>query len=149
MPVRRRRRSPWAQRTGFTLIELLVVIVILGLLAVIVGPEIVGRVGEARSTSARTQMELLGLALDNYKLDTGGYPTTEQGLAALRDRPTRGTSVNWRGPYLKKAVPLDPWKRPYVYRSPGARGADGYELVTLGRDGTSGGEGEDTDLGVP
>jgi general secretion pathway protein G len=148
MPIRRHALRARARRSGFTLIELLVVIVILGLLAVIVGPEIVGRVGEARSTSARTQMELLGLALDNYKLDTGSYPTTEQGLAALRDRPARGSAVNWRGPYLKKAVPLDPWKRPYVYRSPGPRGADGYELVTLGRDGTSGGEGEDADIGV-
>ena len=137
------------RRRGFTLIELLVVIVILGLLAVIVGPEIVGRVSEARSTSARTQMALIELALDNYRLDNGSYPTTEQGLAALRDRPSRGAVPNWRGPYLKKAVPLDPWKRPYVYRSPGARGADGYELVTLGRDGTSGGEGEDADITVP
>ena len=139
-----------ARGSGFTLIELLVVIIVLGLLAALVGPQIVGRVSEARNTSAKTQMELLGVALDNYRLDNGSYPTTDQGLAALRDRPSRGpVPANWRGPYLKKAVPLDPWGRAYVYRSPSARGQDGYGLVTLGRDGKSGGEGEDADLGTP
>lgn len=137
-------------RRGFTLLELLVVLVVLGLLAALVGPQIVGRVGEARGTSVRTQMELFGLALDNYRLDNGAYPTTEQGLAALRERPTRPPlPANWKGPYLRKEIPLDPWGRPYAYRSPGEKNRDGYDLVTLGRDGASGGTGEDADLVVP
>jgi general secretion pathway protein G len=135
---------------GFTLLEVLVVLLVIGLLAALVGPEIVGRVSDARTTAAKTQMELLGLALDNYRLDSGGYPTTDQGLAALRERPRRGPPpMNWHGPYLKKDVPLDPWGRAYVYRSPGERNRSGYDLVTLGRDGTSGGEGEDADIIVP
>jgi general secretion pathway protein G len=131
---------------GFTLIELLVVIAVLGLLAGLVGPKIVGHVSEARSTTARTQIDLLGVALDNYRLDNGSYPTTEQGLAALRERPMREpVPANWRGPYLRKAVPVDPWGRPYLYRVESA-GGSGFELQTLGRDGKSGGEGEDGDV---
>lgn len=129
---------------GFTLIELLVVIAVLGLLAGLVGPRIVGNVSEARSTTARTQIDLLGVALDSYRLDNGGYPTTDQGLAALRERPTREpVPTNWRGPYLRKAVPQDPWGRPYLYR---VQSQGGFELQTLGRDGKPGGEGEDRDL---
>jgi general secretion pathway protein G len=137
-------------RRGFTLLEVLVVLIVIALLAALVGPQIVGRVSEARTTAAKTQMELFSLALDNYRLDTGSYPTTEQGLAALRERPRRGPApLNWRGPYLRKEVPADPWGRPYVYRSPGERNPTGYDLVTLGRDGTSGGAGEDADLITP
>ena len=132
---------------GFTLIELLVVIAVLGLLAGLVGPRIVGRVSEAKSTTARTQIDLLGVALDSYRLDNGSYPTTEQGLAALRDRPAREpVPPNWKGPYLRKAVPLDPWGRPYVYRVQPPQGASAFELLSLGRDGKPGGEGEDQDL---
>lgn len=132
---------------GFTLIELLVVIIVLALLAGLVGPQIVGHVSEAKSATARTQIELLGVALDSYRLDNGDYPTSEQGLSALRDRPTREpVPSNWRGPYLRKAVPQDPWGRPYLYTSPAARGTGGYELQTLGRDGKPGGEREDADL---
>src|SRR5205809_2498457 len=132
---------------GFTLIEILVVIIVLGLLAALVGPRILGRVSEARSATARTQIDLLGLALDNYRLDNGEYPTTEQGLAALQEKPSREPlPLNWRGPYLKKAVPLDPWGRAYLYKSPGERTASGYDLYTLGRDGQPGGEGEDADI---
>ena len=132
---------------GFTLIELLVVIIVLALLAGLVGPQIVGHVSEAKSATARTQIELLGVALDSYRLDNGDYPTSEQGLSALRDRPTREpVPSNWRGPYLRKAVPQDPWGRPYLYSSPTARGTGGYELQTLGRDGKPGGEREDADL---
>jgi general secretion pathway protein G len=128
---------------GFTLIELLVVIIVLGLLAGLVGPRVVGHVSEARSTAARTQIDLLGVALDSYRLDNGSYPSTEQGLAALRDRPTRDPAPsNWRGPYLRKGVPVDPWGRPYIYR---AQSSD-YELQTLGRDGRPGGDGEDKDV---
>jgi general secretion pathway protein G len=104
-------------------------------------------VSEARTTTAGTQLELLGVALDSYRLDNGLYPTTEQGLAALREKPTQGpVPANWRGPYLRRAVPEDPWGRPYLYGSPPEAGGTGYELRTLGADGAPGGEGEDADL---
>ncbi|HXQ28687.1 MAG TPA: type II secretion system major pseudopilin GspG [Gemmatimonadales bacterium] len=135
------------RRSGFTLIEILVVIIILGLLAALVGPRILGRVSEAKSATARTQIELLGVALDNYHLDTGRYPTTEQGLDALMTKPEREPiPVNWRGPYLKRDVPVDPWGRPYIYKSPGDHNPSGYDLSTLGRDGQPGGDGEDADI---
>lgn len=144
--------SVWARHVrrssrGFTLLELVVVIIVLGLLAAIVAPQILGRVSDARTTSAETQVALFGTALDNYRLDNGAYPTTEQGLAALREKPSRAPiPTNWRGPYLRKDVPLDPWGKPYIYRSPGERNASGYDLLSLGRDGKPGGEGEDKDL---
>ena len=132
---------------GFTLIEILVVIIVLGLLAALVGPRILGRVSEAKSATARTQIELLGVALDNYRLDNGMYPTTEQGLQALQEQPTREPlPLNWRGPYLKKAVPLDPWGRPYIYKSPGEHNPSGYDLFSFGRDGQPGGVDEDADI---
>jgi general secretion pathway protein G len=135
------------RRSGFTLLELVVVIIVLGLLAGIVAPQIIGRLSEAKSTTAKTQIELLSVALDGYRLDNGSYPTTDQGLAALRERPTRApVPANWRGPYLRKAVPLDPWGRPYVYRAPGERNPSAFDLESLGRDGKPGGEGEDADL---
>ena len=134
-------------RVGFTLLELVVVIIVLGLLAAIVAPQILGRVSDARTTAAQTQVELFGTALDSYRLDNGSYPTTEQGLSALREKPTRApVPTNWRGPYLRKDVPLDPWGKPYIYRSPGERNASGYDLMSLGRDGKAGGEGEDKDV---
>lgn len=134
-------------RFGFTLLELVVVIIVLGLLAAIVAPQILGRVSDARTTAAQTQVELFGTALDSYRMDNGSYPTTEQGLAALRERPTRAPlPTNWRGPYLRKDVPLDPWGKPYLYRSPGERNTTGYDLSSLGRDGKVGGEGEDKDV---
>ena len=137
-------------RAAFTLLEVLVVLVVIALLAALVAPQILGRVSQARGTAATAQMELLGTALDSYRLDTGRYPTTEQGLRALRERPTRAPlPTGWRGPYLRKDVPMDPWGRAYEYRSPGRRNPDGFDLVTLGRDGASGGEGEDADLVVP
>lgn len=134
-------------RRGFTLLELLVVLVVLGLLAGLIGPQLFGRVGEAKTTTARTQMQLIGVALDSYRLDNGSYPATAQGLDALWLRPSRQPApMNWRGPYLRKAPPSDPWGRPYVYQSP-SRGVEGYDLRSLGRDGTEGGTGEDADLG--
>lgn len=134
-------------RRGFTLIEILVVIIVLGLLAALVGPRILGRVSEAKSATARTQIELLGLALDSYRLDNGSYPTTEQGLAALNEKPARDPQpLNWRGPYLRKAVPIDPWGRPYTYQSPGEHNSTSYDLSTLGRDGRPGGSDEDADI---
>jgi len=141
------RRSRSERKLGFTLLELVVVIIVLGLLAAIVAPQILGRVSDARTTSAETQVALFGTALDNYRLDNGAYPTTEQGLAALREKPTRAPiPTNWRGPYLRKDVPLDPWGKPYIYRSPGERNVSGYDLLSLGRDGKPGGEGEDKDV---
>lgn len=132
---------------GLTLIEIVVVIIVLGLLAGLVGPQIIGRVSEARSSTARTQIELFSVALDNYRLDNSRYPTTEQGLAALREKPlSEPVPNNWRGPYLKKEIPLDPWDRPYVYTSPGEQNRSGYDLLTLGRDGQPGGEDEDADI---
>jgi general secretion pathway protein G len=132
---------------GLTLIEILVVIIVLGLLAGLVAPQIIGRVSEARATSASTQIELLSVALDNYRLDNGRYPTTDQGLQALRVEPTsEPVPRSWRGPYVRKEIPLDPWDRPYVYRSPGIENPAGYDLFTLGADGVPGGEGEDADI---
>jgi general secretion pathway protein G len=139
------RRVPG--RLGFTLIEILVVITVIGLLAALVGPRILGRVSEAKSATAKAQLEMLGVALDNYRLDNGSYPTTEQGLTALQEKPSRDPApLNWRGPYLKRTIPADPWGRPYVYRSPGEHDPAGNDLSTLGRDGQPGGEGEDADI---
>jgi general secretion pathway protein G len=139
-------RTTTRNANGFTLLELVVVIIVLGLLAGLVAPQIFGRVSEARSTSATTQIELLSVALENYRLDNGMYPTTEQGLQALREKPTRApVPSNWRGPYLRKAVPLDPWKRAYVYRI--LAEPAGFQLISLGRDGQPGGSGEDADIG--
>lgn len=134
-------------RNGFTLIELIVVIVVLGLLAGLVAPQIFGRVSEAKAVTARTQMQLLSAALDGYRLDNGSYPTTAQGLRALMERPTADPAPTaWRGPYLRKDIPSDPWGRPYIYASPGQRNPNGFDLASLGRDGQVGGEGDDADL---
>lgn len=134
-------------RLGFTLIDILVVITVIGLLAALVGPRILGRVSEAKSATAKAQLELLSVALDNYRLDNGSYPTTEQGLAALQEKPTRDPApLNWRGPYLKRTIPADPWGRPYIYRSPGEHDPGGNDLSSLGKDGRPGGEGEDADI---
>ncbi len=135
------------RRPGFTLIEMLVVIIVIGLLAALVGPRILGRVSEAKSATAKTQIELLGTALDNYRLDNGSYPTSEQGLGALQAKPTRDpVPLDWRGPYLKREVPNDPWGRPYVYKSPGEHNPTSYDISTLGRDGQPGGTNEDADI---
>lgn len=132
---------------GFTLIEMMVVLAIIGTLAMLVGPSILRNVGDANVTAARTQIETFAVALDAYRLDVGAYPTTEEGLAALRAQPLSGIPhVGWRGPYLRKPVPMDPWGRPYVYIAPGVHSPDSYDLYTLGRDGKPGGEGENADI---
>lgn len=142
------RRRARVRRAGLTLIELLVVLLVLGLVAGLIGPQLFGRVSEAKQTTARTQLELLGVALDGYRLDSGRYPTTAQGLEALWTKPTAApVPATWRGPYLRKPVPLDPWGRPYVYVAPVANG-EGYDLHSLGRDGAEGGTGEDADIGA-
>jgi len=133
---------------GFTLIEIMVVIVILGILAGLVLPRFMGRTEEAKKVKAKLQIENLEGALKLYKLDTGTYPTTEQGLEALVQKPATGTvPANWReGGYLEKGkVPLDPWNRPYVYVSPGIKNKD-FDLKSLGGDGEEGGEGENADV---
>jgi general secretion pathway protein G len=131
---------PQARReSGFTLLELLVVMVIIGLLAGLVAPQYFNQIGKSNVKIAKAQIDSLGKALDQYRLDVGVYPTTEEGLDALYTRPQN--EPRWSGPYLKKAVPLDPWNRPYVYRSPGEHGE--YDLYTLGKTGQPGGTGED------
>jgi general secretion pathway protein G len=143
----RERRSPYRSRVGFTLIELLVVIAIIATLAAVIAPSIFHNVGDARRSAAQSQLQVLALALDQYRLDNDVYPSTEQGLDALRTLPTTGdVPRNWRGPYLRQVVPLDPWGRPYVYLSPGIANVTAYDLYTLGRDGRIGGEGEDADV---
>ncbi len=135
------------RRGGFTLIELIVVILVIAVLAGLVGPMVFGNVADAKAQGARAQIELFGLALDNYRLDNDAYPTTDQSLAALRTAPAMEPAPRrWRGPYLRKEVPLDPWGRPYLYRAPGTTNPNGYDLYSLGRDGQIGGAGEDADL---
>jgi general secretion pathway protein G len=137
MKKREKRRE-----NGFTLIEILVVIIIIGLLAALVGPRLFGKVSTAKLSAAKAQIELFGTALDTFRLDVGKYPTTEEGLKALREKPS-GVE-GWNGPYLPKEIPLDPWKRPYIYKSPGEHGD--YDLISYGLDGTEGGEGENQDV---
>lgn len=134
-------------RHGFTLIELLVTIAIIATLAAIVAPSLFGNISTARENTARSQLQILALALDAYRLDNDAYPTTEQGLEALRTLPITGDPPpNWKGPYLRQIVPLDPWGRPYVYLAPGTANPNAYDLYTLGKDGRAGGDGEDADL---
>ncbi len=137
----RKFREILAERAGFTLMELLVVMVILGLLAALVGPRIWKNVTKSKITTAKTQIELLGQALDQFRLDTGRYPSSSEGLEALRTNPG---ADGWDGPYLRKAVPMDPWKRPYSFQSPGSHGD--YDLTTFGLDGSPGGTGENKDV---
>ena len=148
MPVsvrctRRRCRGRSAhRRLGFTLLELLVVIVIIGLLAGLVAPRYFDQVGKSNTKIANAQINSLEKALDQYRLDIGAYPTTEQGLPALFVKPN--AVEKWQGPYLKKPAPPDPWGRPYRYKSPGDHGD--YDLASLGADGQVGGTGENIDV---
>ncbi len=138
---------PMGNRRGFTLIEILVVIAVLAMLAALVAPNVFQHVGTAKDATARSQIELLGAGLDAYRLDNGRYPTTEQGLEALQVEPTfEPLPSNWRGPYLRKDVPMDPWGAPFIYLSPGEANPRGYDLLSLGADGELGGEGEDADV---
>jgi general secretion pathway protein G len=129
--------------SGFTLLELLVVVAIIGLLVGYVAPRYFGQVGKAETATARAQIDALEKALDQYRLDTGHYPSTELGLAALVTKPA--SEPKWNGPYLKKAVPADPWNNAYAYRQPGEKGGD-FDLVSYGKDGKPGGTGEDADI---
>ncbi|MCK9990394.1 MAG: general secretion pathway protein G [Rugosibacter sp.] len=131
-----------ARVSGFTLLELLVVMVIIGMLASFVGPKFFAQIGKSETKTARAQIDALDKALDQYRLDVGRYPTTEQGLAALNERPAGETK--WSGPYLKKAVPMDPWAHAYLYKHPGEHGE--YDLFSYGKDGQPGGTGEAEDI---
>lgn len=136
-----------ARRTsGFTLIEILVVIVVIAILATLVAPNIFQNVGAAKSATAKSQIEMLGTALDAYRLQNGRYPTTQQGLNALVEIPTVDAPTTWNGPYLRKAVPVDPWGAPYLYVAPGQINPNGYDLLSYGADGKPGGTGEDADI---
>jgi len=131
-------------QSGFTLLELLVVMVIIGLLAGFVAPRYFAQVGKSQVKAARAQIDALDKALEQYRIDVGHLPTTEQGLAALNAQPPG--EQNWAGPYLKKDVPLDPWGSAYLYAEPGTHNND-YDLISLGKDGRVGGTGEAADLG--
>jgi general secretion pathway protein G len=137
MAERRRKQA------GFTLIEIMVVMVIIGLLMALVGPNLIGRSEKAKTQAAAMQIERLGTVLDTFRLDIGRYPTTQEGLQALVERPSG--LERWDGPYLNKAVPKDPWDRPYVYRSPGDGGRP-YDIYSLGADGAPGGQDQNRDI---
>ena len=132
-----RRRHP-----GFTLLELLVVMVIIGLLAAYVGPKYFAQIGKSEMKTTKAQIVGLEKALQQYRIDVGRYPTTEQGLAALVTKPA---NVNkWAGPYLEKSIPMDPWGRPYIFVSPGEHGD--FDISSNGQDGRPGGDGLDADI---
>jgi general secretion pathway protein G len=141
--------SPFPIRTGrgrsagFTLLELLVVIVIIGLLAAFVAPKYFGQIGRSKMQIAKAQIESFDKGLDQYRIDTGHYPTSEAGLVALFVQPAN--EGNWHGPYLKKGVPTDPWGNAYAYKIPGSDGRE-YDIVSYGADGQQGGSGEDADI---
>ena len=128
--------------SGFTLIELLVVVAIIGLLAGFVAPRYFGQIGKSDVSTAKAQIDALEKALDQFRLDTGHYPSTELGLNALVTKPAN--EAKWNGPYLRKAVPLDPWGKPYTYKMPGEKGD--FDLVSYGKDGAPGGTGENADI---
>ena len=130
------------RQNGFTLLELLVVVAIIGLLAGYVAPRYFGQVGRAEVNEAKAQIDALEKALDQYRLDTGTYPTNELGLNALVQRPPN--EPKWNGPYLRKGVPADPWGKPYIYKMPGEKGE--YDLISYGKDGQPGGTGDSADL---
>jgi general secretion pathway protein G len=140
-PTKRNRRRSQA---GVTLIEMLVVVTIIGLFIALVGPKLWSHVDDAKRTAARTQIDNFQAALGAYKLDTGTFPTTEQGLAALRIKPAE--APQWNGPYLPKDVPKDPWGMDYIYRFPGEHGGDEPDIICLGADRQPGGEGINADI---
>lgn len=133
-----------APQAGFTLMELLVVVVIIGLLVALVAPRYFQQIGKSERTAAANQIDALHKAVDTYRMDVGRFPRTEEGLSALVDKP-EGES-RWNGPYLQKSVPSDPWGNAYLYRVPGASGD--YDIMSYGKDGRPGGEGDDADIGA-
>jgi general secretion pathway protein G len=137
------RNTRAGRQGGFTLMELLVVLAILGLLMSLVGPQVLNQLGGAKTKTAGIQIKDLEQALEMYKLDVGRYPSSEQGLDSLANKPAGMTG--WNGPYLKSDGPVDPWKREYLYKNPGEH-AD-IDIFTYGQNGSPGGDGEDTDVG--
>ena len=134
-----------AKITGFTLLELLVVVAIIGLLAAYVGPKYFSQIGKSEQAAAKSQIDAFKKALGAYRIDVGTYPSTEQGLMALVNKPTDAVqSAKWNGPYLESAPPLDPWGRPYRYQSPATKGD--FDLMTYGKDGQLGGTGDAADV---
>lgn len=130
---------------GFTLLELLVVIAIIGMLAAYVGPKYFSQMGRSEQSVARAQIQSFGRALGTYRIDVGSFPTTEEGLLALYNKPSNtAKALKWNGPYLEKTPPVDPWGKPYQYRSPGT--GNDFDLLTLGKDGRPGGEGDAADI---
>ena len=132
-----KKTKPQTKNQAFTLVEMLLVLVILAVLAAIVIPKMSGRSQEARVTSAKAQIASMETALDTYEVDTGAYPKGNSGLNALVQMPSN--TQNWRGPYLKKGIPVDPWGNPYIYTYPGKNNPDGYDLQSVGPDGRAGG----------
>lgn len=141
-PEKTRANRKRANAAGFTLLELLVVVVIIGLLAGFVAPRYFSQVGKSEVNVAKAQIDALEKALDQYRLDTGRYPSAELGLKALVERPA--TEPKWSGPYLRKGIPLDPWGKPYLYRIPGEKGD--FDVLSYGKDGQPGGSGENADI---
>lgn len=139
---RETRFRPMVRTDGFTLLELLVVIVILGLLAAYVAPRYFSQIGKSEVAVARAQIGAFDKALEQFRIDVGRFPTAQEGLSALIARPPG--EARWNGPYLKKSIPNDPWSRPYLYRTPGSRSE--YEILSLGKDGSAGGSGENADI---
>ena len=127
---------------GFTLVEMIVVVIIIGLIAGLVVPQFIKQEEKATAKVAKAQIELLGTALETFRLDVGRYPTTQEGLQALNQKP--GGVDRWDGPYLKKDVPPDPWGKPYIYKSPGDHGS--FDIISYGADGVAGGEGINQDV---
>lgn len=140
--IKNKTNFPISKYAGFTLLELLVVLVIIGLLAGYVGPRYFAQIGKSEIKTARAQMDSFGKALDQYRLDTGHYPSSAQGLVALMVRPAN--EAKWEGPYLKKAVPPDPWGNLYAYKQPGEHSE--YDLISYGKDGQPGGSDEAADI---
>lgn len=142
-PVQKRTCRSRRSRHGFTLLELLVVILIIGLLTGIVGPRFMSQISRSEATAAKAQIDAFEKALEAYRIDTGRYPSSSQGLQALVNRPA--DEARWRGPYLKDQIPADPWGTPYEYRQPGRTGKE-YDILSLGRDRTPGGSDDDADV---
>lgn len=133
-----------SRKRGFTLIELMVVILIIAILAAMVVPKVVGRTGDAKISKAKADISSLSSSINAFRLDTGRYPSSEEGLQVLRVPPSDVS--NWKGPYINKDIPMDPWNYEYIYEYPGAYGSESFNLLTYGADGQPGGEGEAADI---